>query len=176
MSPAGDITEVICVAMRTAIRGWWKVLGAVSVVVALALGLSFGLSAGKVKTAGADAAGDQAVQWAGSKEGSTQWDNPPMCLKFVYDAYQAAGKDIGTANSAIDYWNNHPSQQQPGDNPPSGALVFWNAETGNPDGHVAISRGDGTAWSSTERSYSGVHWLTIAYRNQTKPYLGFILP
>lgn len=42
------------------------------------------------------------------------------------------------------------------------------------DGHVAISLGNGTAVSTTERSFNGIHVLNIVDRNRTKPYAGWI--
>jgi hypothetical protein len=60
--------------------------------------------------------------------------------------------------------------------PPFGATVWWDGTPGYPDGHVAISLGDGTAISTTERQYTGVHIMSIAERNQTKPYAGWYMP
>lgn len=122
----------------------------------------------------ADSLADHAVDWAASKEGSTAWDG--WCLQFVHDAYAAAGKDIGGAPSAWEYWKQHPSQQRTTGEPVRGSLVFWGPTDGNPYGHVALAIGDGRAWSTAERSWNGVHWLTISYRSQTKPYAGYLVP
>ena len=116
---------------------------------------------------------DSAVNWAAAQDGSTGWDG--WCLVFVYDAYQQAGVDIGHSESAYTYWQEHPDQQRGGP-VPEGALVFWGPTDGNPYGHVAIATGDGHAWSTAEREYSGVHLMSIDERNASKPYLGYILP
>ena len=118
-----------------------------------------------------------AIGWAQSQLGSTSYDG--LCQGFVEDAYSAgAGVDIGTAASAIDYWNAHPDLQHAGDlNVPSGALVFWGATDANPYGHVALSEGGDLALSSEERSNYGVHEMSIAERNAAGyQYLGYILP
>lgn len=120
---------------------------------------------------------DAAIAWAKAQQGSTNWDN--YCLTFVADAYSNAGVDIrplaGDNASALSYWNTYGGAKYTDTNPPAGALVFWNADSYNPDGHVAISLGDGTAISSYERSTHGVHIFSIADRNATKPYLGYVI-
>ena len=101
------------------------------------------------------------------------------CLQFVYNAYaQGAGVDIGTAPSALDYWNAHPEAQHPGDvNPPAGAMVFWGATSYNPYGHVGIAEGGDTVISSEERTTTTIHEFSIADRNSGGyPYLGGTLP
>jgi cell wall-associated NlpC family hydrolase len=121
-----------------------------------------------------------AVSWAQAQEGSTAWDN--YCLKFVSDAYSQAGVDLsaqaGATDSAIDYWNTYTgTKNSPSESPPAGALVFWGATDSNPYGHVAISEGNGMAVSSYERSYTGVHELTIANRDsQGYAQVGWIMP
>lgn len=121
-----------------------------------------------------------AVSWAQAQEGSTQWDS--LCLQFVSDAYSQAGVDIsaqaGAHDSAIDYWNTYTgTKNPPSEAPPAGALVFWSATDSNPYGHVAISEGNGMAVSSYERSYTGVHEMTIANRdNQGYTQVGWIMP
>lgn len=118
----------------------------------------------------------QAVRWAGSRLGEDAYVN--WCLSFVRDAWLAgAGRDIGSAYNAISYWKARPAQQVRGNtNPPAGALVFWNSDAYNADGHVAISIGGGRAISTYERSTRPIHIMSIAERNKTKPYLGYIMP
>jgi hypothetical protein len=55
--------------------------------------------------------------------------------------------------------------------------VFWDATPNNSAGHVAISEGNGMTVSTDERSYPGVHEMTIANRN-TQGYteLGWVVP
>jgi cell wall-associated NlpC family hydrolase len=131
-------------------------------------------------SASQSAAEQSAVSWAQAQEGSTQWDG--LCLQFVSDAYSQAGVDLsaqaGASDSAIDYWNTYGgTKNPPSEDPPAGALVFWGATSSNPYGHVAISEGNGMAVSSLERSYTGVHELTIANRdNQGYTQVGWIMP
>ncbi len=112
--------------------------------------------------------------------GSTQWDG--ACLEFVYDAYLQAGVDItgqaGLHDTALDFWNTYTgTKNPPSDNPPAGALVFWDATPSNSAGHVGISEGNGLAVSTDERAYPGVHELTIASRNaQGYTELGWVMP
>jgi surface antigen len=62
--------------------------------------------------------------------------------------------------------------------PPVGALVFWNKDSYNPYGHVALSIGAWRTISTSEREHSGgattIHVMSILERNQTKPYLGYM--
>jgi cell wall-associated NlpC family hydrolase len=76
------------------------------------------------------------------------------------------------------FWNTYSgAKNPPSDTPPAGALVFWDATPNNSAGHVAISEGNGMAVSTDERSYPGVHEMTIANRN-TQGYteLGWVMP
>jgi cell wall-associated NlpC family hydrolase len=121
-----------------------------------------------------------AVSWAQAQMGSTQWDG--ACLEFVYQAYLQAGVDIttqaGAHDTALDFWNTYSgAKNPPSDTPPAGALVFWDATPNNGAGHVAISEGNGMAVSTDERSYPGVHEMTIANRNaQGYTELGWVMP
>ena len=134
---------------------------------------------------------DKAVGWANARQQlspkthnaavdghdarNNQYNN--YCLQFVYDAYAAGGKNIGSAPTAVAWWNAHPANRHPSDvNPPRGALVFWGATPTNSAGHVALALGDGTAISTGERSWLDIHVLTIVDRNRTRPYLGWIMP
>ena len=134
---------------------------------------------------------DKAVSWASAKQqvspkthddrfdGRDARNNQynGWCLQFVFDAYASGGKNIGSATTAVAWWNAHTAGRHAGDvNPPRGALVFWGATSTNPAGHVALALGDGTAVSTGERSWVDVHVLSIADRNRTRPYLGWIMP
>jgi hypothetical protein len=122
------------------------------------------------------AASDAAISWAQARTGSVEWDGE--CLRFVAEAYDAAGTDIrplADTYSAKTYWYGYTGAKYGDTAPPAGALVFWDADSYNEYGHVAISLGDGTAISTDERSYPGVHVFSIADRNTTKPYLGYLL-
>jgi cell wall-associated NlpC family hydrolase len=150
-------------------------------VLALAPGASWSVAtAGEASAAVAVSsapAADSAVAWARSQLGSAGYQG--LCQAFVEDAYElGAGVDIGSAASAVDYWNAHPDRQHPGDlQIPSGALVFWGATDTNPYGHVAISEGGDLVISSEERSTTTVHEFSVADRNSGPyPYLGWLLP
>jgi hypothetical protein len=139
------------------------------------------------KPAYASAAVEGAISWAQNLVGSG--DNyTGLCLVFVRDAYlKGAGVDIGSADTALDYWNERSSAQHRGDtNPPRGALVFWGA-TGAPypnsAGHVGISLGGGQVISSysyptTTSDPDAVHMFSIAARDSSGfyPYLGWMDP
>jgi hypothetical protein len=118
---------------------------------------------------------DGAIAWAQARLGQVAYEG--LCLRFVVDAYaQGGGVNIGTAPSAVEYWDQHAAGQHPGDTAaPRGALVFWGATSANPYGHVGISLGDGTVISSYERSDHTIHTFAIADRNAAGyPYLGWI--
>ncbi|MEU4526360.1 CHAP domain-containing protein [Amycolatopsis sp. NPDC024027] len=118
-------------------------------------------------------AAEDAVNWARAQLGQSAYEG--LCLSFVVNAYRnGAGVDIGSAPAAVDYWNARPGQQHPNDGAaPLGALVFWDATSANPYGHVGISLGDGTVISSYEHSDHTIHVFAIADRNGAGyPYLG----
>ena len=117
---------------------------------------------------------EAAIAWARGK--LNQNYDYLLCLKFVWEAYQAAGKDIGTSYSAVTWWNAHQSAQHTDLNVPRGALVFWGATADNPDGHVALAEGGDTVISTAERQSTVVHEFSIADRNKTRPYLGWVMP
>ena len=117
------------------------------------------------------------------------------CLLFIEQAYQSVGYQIGSvgsANGAVDWWNDNVADQHAGDlDPPVGALVFW-GPTGatstlvaNPYGHVGISVGSGQVVSTysypeTTTDPDAVHEFAISVRNSYDggfyPYLGWIMP
>ena len=122
-----------------------------------------------------DPAEGSAVAWAEDQLGSTQWDG--YCLEFVLDAYNQAGANIGSADSAIDYWNGYTgTKNPPNTNPPVGALIFYGPTSSNPYGHVAMSVGNGRAISSEERDHTGVHTFDIATRDASYSDLGWVMP
>jgi LGFP repeat len=115
-----------------------------------------------------------ALNWAAGYLGTDAYDS--WCLQFVHDAYKQAGKDIGGGYSAATYASAHRSQLSTSTTPPPGALVFWWGTPGYPDGHVALSVGGGWTISTSERSSYSVHVMSIADRNATKPYAGWLMP
>jgi cell wall-associated NlpC family hydrolase len=118
----------------------------------------------------------KAIRWAArylNENAYVGW-----CLSFVHDAWINAGRDIGSSPTAVKYWNANPRGYARGYDatPPAGALVFWKNDSYSPDGHVAISIGNGWAISTYERSTQPVHVMSIADRNRTKPYAGYLIP
>lgn len=138
------------------------------------------LQGGCATAAPSTTAADRAVEWAEARVGQTSYEY--LCLAFVHDAWSAgAGRDIGRAPAAYDYWTAHPAAQHRGDrNPPRGALVFF-SWTGTADGqyrnwgHVALSRGDGTLVTSRERGTRAIHTMHIGDWPASS-YLGWIAP
>jgi hypothetical protein len=122
-------------------------------------------------------AAQTAVAWAQSQIGSPGYEY--LCLQFTNDAYHQAGVELttlaGDSYSAQTFWDSYNgTKYAPSANPPAGALVFWSS---GDDGHVAISEGNGMAVSTYERSYHGVHEMTIANRDsQVGGQLGYIIP
>ena len=114
------------------------------------------------------------------------------CLAFVIDRWRATGVSIGSDSSqtaaswwssSYNIWPKETKKTDPGMylTPPRGALVFWGAKTGSPDGHVAISVGNGWLVSTEEGSTPGeaVHLLQIGHRNDdgyANVYLGWVKP
>jgi len=138
-----------------------------------------------------------AVDWAMAHEKNHNLDQYNQeCLEFVYYAWKAAGVDIGgffAKDTPAIYWNQnrmgwveHPSASpQAYNNPPEGALVFWDARSGYPDGHVAISLGDvngsymvvSTNAAPEASSDPNVFTFDLSKRNPvTYKYLGYIMP
>jgi Putative Ig domain len=111
------------------------------------------------------------------------------CLYFVQQAYSAAGVDIGSADTAADYWTQDPEgyTEHPGDtSPPAGALVFWAGTASNTAGHVGIYVGNAggysdaviSTWSWPEpESVPDVHYFSLSGRNAAGyPYDGWMAP
>lgn len=124
----------------------------------------------------------RATNWALDRVGQDIYHDGPngLCLKFVYDAYWYTGTKLpGPTGPLVSAWQwytaQDPARRHDGDlYPPRGALVFWQPDSWNPDGHVAISLGNGWTVSTMERSTTVVHLLNIAERNASgKPYGGY---
>lgn len=94
-----------------------------------------------------------------------------MCDNFVANCW---GFSASGYNTALDNWNASPSKHAGDMNAPAGALMYW----GGGDGHVAISNGDGTIWST---DISGAGTVTrvpasLIAQRWGKPYLGWAPP
>ena len=118
------------------------------------------------------------------------------CLQFVWEAWSAAGIDIGgrySSDTALAYWQANPKQwseiHSPHvyNNPPAGALVFWgNNQYVSDGGHVGISVGDGTVVSTAAYPYANrnpkapspdvFHFPLTARPATTYNYLGYMMP
>ncbi|MEH3052404.1 MAG: CHAP domain-containing protein [Patulibacter minatonensis] len=121
----------------------------------------------------------RATNWALDRVGQEVYAD--LCLGFVYDAYVQTGGKIGGPTgpdvSAWDWYNSSkrlPSRRHADDPwPPRGSLAFWKPDAYNAYGHVAISLGNGMTVSTSERTTTAVHLMSIADRNQSKPYAGY---
>lgn len=83
-----------------------------------------------------------AIRWAlAQTDGPAVWYR--RCLNFVAQAYGYSKSGVETA--AL-YWATSPARIVGDLNPPAGALVFW--DTGQPEGHVALSAGNGVVISN----------------------------
>jgi len=141
-------------------------------------------TAGGHTSGGSTAAETAAVAWAQSHVGQDYDYN--LCLKFVFDAYYAAGLNlrpwvnaaIGNNTYPIDIWG-HFTHGSTGTSttPPAGALVFWAARNGRRDwSHVALSIGNGQAVSTSDSLGSRVHVESTSAHNSYANYLGWWLP
>lgn len=83
-----------------------------------------------------------AIRWA-----LAQADGPPIwyrrCLNFVAQAY---GHRASGIRDAATFWATATDRHEGHPDPPAGALVFW--DTGQPEGHVALSAGNGLVISN----------------------------
>jgi len=87
---------------------------------------------------------EQAIEWAESKEGSSEWEG--WCLKFVREAFKGESIPGWTSAEAARQQLETEGKFYSSDNcwnPPRGALIFFSA-TGEyePYGHIAIYLGD----------------------------------
>jgi uncharacterized protein YraI len=126
----------------------------------------------------------RAVSWARAFADRHDRGYQGMCLKFVFDAYSAAGVNLRPwVNYAIngntypqDIWGRFNHGSTGGDTPPAGALVFFKAKNGDRTmSHVALSIGGGTLVSTADGVATPVHYETMAQHSYAK-YLGYWLP
>lgn len=96
-----------------------------------------------------------------------------MCDNFVANMW---GFSASGYNTAVDNWSSTPAQyKHPGDSAaPAGALMYW----GGGDGHVAISNGDGTIWTTDLGGMGTVsnQPASLVGSKWGKPYLGWAEP
>jgi hypothetical protein len=110
-------------------------------------------------------------QQALSKAAATKSWAVGRCDQFVAEMWGQSGSGYGTA---VENWNASPDKHQGAASDgtaPAGALVYW----GGGDGHVALSAGDGTVWSTDiggEGTVTRVPWTEISEK-WGKPYLGW---
>lgn len=104
---------------------------------------------------------------------TTSW-SVGMCDQFVAQMWGQSGSGYATA---VDNWNASPDKHQgaaAAGTAPAGALVYW----GGGAGHVALSNGDGTVWSTDiggAGTVTRVPWNEISEK-WGKPYLGWAPP
>jgi hypothetical protein len=132
---------------------------------------------------GPNATETAAMNWAKSKVGD--YFDSGLCLKFVFDAYGAAGVNlrpwvnvaIGSNTYPVDIWGHFTHGTTGGGTPPAGALVFFASRTGNRTlSHVTLSVGGGTMVSTTDAVNSSVvHYETLAQHSYAIE-LGWWLP
>jgi len=120
----------------------------------------------------ADTREDRAVDWANSEVGSDAYDF--RCGEFVANAYGRQG--IGY-NSALEFRDHLAAigQIHPDTDYPKGALVFsmsdYDIQNGKHQGHVMISRGDGSFVSGgASPSVGSGH--TVQVSNSWNPSFG----
>jgi hypothetical protein len=128
-----------------------------------------------------------AINWARSfaDSHSTRYDE--LCLKFVFDAYSAAGvnlrpwvtRAINSNTYPVDIWNHFSHGHTGTGTPPAGALVFYSSTHGRELSHVTLSIGGGRQVSTSD-SVNGhyIHYETVAQHNQNSwsRYLGWWVP
>ncbi|MCW2785005.1 MAG: hypothetical protein JWP74_1522 [Marmoricola sp.] len=124
-----------------------------------------------------------AMNWAKGQVGSYGYQG--QCLKFVFDAYTAAGVNlrsqvnysIGNNTYPIDIWGKFTRGTTGTGTPPNGALVFYAAKNGDRTlSHVVLSVGGGGNTVSTADSLgTPIHYETVAQHNYAN-YLGWWLP
>jgi len=115
---------------------------------------------------------EKAIEWAEAKKATGTKSYSNWCLKFVSDAYRAAGvsaQSFGYASAAANAMVKHYDQ-----NPPRGAIVFWDWY-GTLDGvyrnwgHVGISLGNGKV---IHADYNGIKVTSLNF-DSTRKYRGW---
>ena len=119
----------------------------------------------------------KATDWALDRVGQSIYAG--QCLGFIAAAYKTAGRPIpgpyGASVSAASWWAaQSAAHKHASGTPPRGALVFWGARKGYPDGHVALSLGNGYVVSSSERTTTVIHTFPTSARSPSVyHYLGW---
>jgi cell wall-associated NlpC family hydrolase len=116
---------------------------------------------------GANSRADQAISWFQARFGDTSYHG--VCETAVENAYGNTFR----YGSALQDWNTAVNQGRAhrGDlHAPRGALVFW--DISKPDGHVGISRGDGT-FVATDVNGAAIGAAPLPYYPN---YLGWAYP
>lgn len=142
-----------------------------------------GQTGGGAPSTGATAAESAAVAWANRQIGRADLNG--WCLKFVFDAWWAAGRNIRSQVTVpitnntypTDIWGRFRSGSVgSGLNPPAGAIVFWSSRTGNKTlSHVALSIGGGRLISTDDGVARRVHVETMSQHSYAN-LLGYWLP
>lgn len=124
-----------------------------------------------------------AVKWAVGHIGENY--DSGLCLTFVFQAWSTAGVNLRSFVTVpingdtypIDIWSHfNTGTMGGGDNPPTGALVFYANKAGDRTlSHVTLSLGNGTEVSTSDALGGVVHYETIT-RHSYAHYLGWWLP
>lgn len=121
---------------------------------------------------GANSQADQAINWFQARFGDTSYH------KFCEAAVEHAYGNTFHYGSALEDWNAAVSQGRAhrGDlHPPRGALVFW--DISEPNGHVGISRGDGTfVATDVNNNYTAIGAASLPNYPNYSNYLGWATP
>jgi uncharacterized protein YraI len=126
----------------------------------------------------------RAISWARPFADRRDLGYQGWCLKFVFDAWSAAGLNIRAwVNRTIDnntypqdIWGRFTRGRTGTGTPPAGALVFFRSKTGNRTmSHVVLSLGGGNLVSTADSIATPIHYETMAQRSYSV-YQGWWLP
>jgi len=136
------------------------------------------------KAAGASHAENVAVAWAKRWANRHDTSYNGACLRFVFEAYSAAGVNlrpwvnapIGYNTYPVDIWGRFHHGRTGRGTPPFGALVFWKAANGNRTlSHVALSLGRGRLVSTSDNVAHYTHYERVS-QHRYAVYQGWWLP
>ena len=131
---------------------------------------------------GANAVQQSAMNWAKARVGRSEYAY--WCLKFAFDAYSQAGRNVRSQVSRpidnntypVDIWGHFSAGRTGGGTPPAGALVFYAAKSGDRTfSHVTLSVGGGNTVSTADSLGKAIHYETVAQHAYAN-YLGWWLP
>ena len=125
-----------------------------------------------------------AIAWAKRYANAHNTSYNGACLRFVFEAYSAAGVNlrrwvgapIGSNTYPVDIWGHFNHGRTGRGTPPYGALVFWKAANGNRTlSHVALSLGRGRLVSTSDGVAGYTHYERVS-QHRYAVYQGWWLP